>query len=186
MLFLSAQSTSEASANSGASSALALLVLIAVAAAWLGARAFIRRLRAGKAEAVVHGDFTSFTLYALANAARIDRRIGGAERGAIIDAMHEIAGKGFEASRVDAALGDAKLSKDELVAYLSERSGVFSREQKVTFLKALLGVLVADGAFDEAEHHALVEYTAAVGFDRESAPSRLRGMLSDMARDRIT
>ena len=178
--------TAASAENSSGGSALALLVLIVVVGVWLGARAFIRRMRAGKTEAIVHGDFAAFTLYALANAARIDRRVGGAERGAIIDAMHEIAGKGFEASRVDAALGDAKLSKDELVAYLSERSGVFSREQKVQFLKALLGVLVADGAFDEAEHHALVEYTAAVGFDRESAPSRLRELLSDMARDRIT
>ena len=123
MITTVAQATAGAPGQ-GAGSALALLVLIVAVAVWLGARSLIRRIRAGRTEAVVHGDFASFSLYALANAAQIDRRIGGAERGAVIDAMQEIAGKGFEVSRVDAALAAAQLSKDDLIAYLSERAGV--------------------------------------------------------------
>ncbi len=186
MLYLTAQASTETAANGGAGSALALLVLIVVVGAWLSIRALLRRLRARKADTVVHGDFQIFALEALANAAQLDRRVAAPERDAIVQAMREIAGRGFEAAQVDAALADARLSKDELVAYLAEKTRAFSREQKVLFLKALLGVFVADGRFEESEHHALVEYTAAVGFDRESAPQQLRGLLSDMSKDRIT
>ena len=38
-------------------------------------------------------------------------------------------------------------------------------------------VFVADGKFDEIEHAALVDYTAAVGFDRQGAPEMLRGFV---------
>ena len=80
----------------------------------------------------------------------------------------------------------AQLSKDELVAYLAAKANAFTREQKTALLKALLGVFAADGRFDETEHAALVDYTAAVGFDRKSAPEMLRGLTRDFARGTIT
>jgi uncharacterized tellurite resistance protein B-like protein len=183
MLFFSTQ---PAPLQDGPGSALALLVLIAAIVGWLGVRAFIRRLRARKAESVVRGAFPDYALEALANAARLDGRIADVERAAIAQAMRDIAGASFDSTRLDEALSRAALTKDELVAYLEDKSRLFSNEQKVQFLKALLGVFVADGRFDEIEHHALIEYTAAVGFDRQSAPQMLRGLVSDMAKDRIT
>lgn len=183
MLFFASQSTTNAGASG---SALALLVLIAAIAAWIGVRALVRRLRAEKAEGVVHGEFAAYALEALANAAKLDGRVADAERAAIVQAMRDIAGAGFDAAQLDAALARAALTKDELVAYLGDKSRVFTNDQKVLFLKALLGVFVADGRFDEIEHHALIEYTAAVGFDRQSAPQMLRGLMTDMVKDRIT
>jgi hypothetical protein len=56
----------------------------------------------------------------------------------------------------------------------------------MALLKALLSVFTADGSFDETEHAALVDYTAAVGFDRQSAPEILRGISRDFARGTIT
>ncbi len=184
MLFVTIQSSANVGGSAG--SALALLVLIVAVAGWLGLRALIRRFRAQKAEAIVKGDFATFALEALANAARLDRRVAPTEREAILQAMREITGADYASSKVDAALAGARLSKNELVAYLGAKSRAFAREQKVQFLKAILGVFVADGRFDETEHHALIEYTAAVGFDRESAPQRLRELLADMAGNRIT
>ncbi len=183
MLFFSTQS---APLQNGAGSALALLLLIAAVVGWIGVRAVVRRLRARKAESVVHGAFADYALEALVNAARLDGRIADAERSAILQAMRDIAGSNFDAARLDAALSRAVLTKDELVAYLEDKSRSFSDDQKVHFLKALLGVFVADGRFDEIEHHALIEYSAAVGFDRQSAPQMLRGLVSDMVKDRIT
>ncbi len=175
--------TSLSSDNSGA---LAVLVLIAVVLAWIGLRALVRRLRAGKADRVVHGAFDEYALAVLVNAARLDGRVAESERAAILAAMREIAGSDFEPARVDSAFASAALSKDELVAYLAERAPSFSHAQKIALLRALLAVFVADGVFDEAEHHALVDYTAAIGFDRKSAPERLRGVIKDLVKDRIT
>ena len=182
MIFFAEQSSSAAR---GTSSALALLILIAVIAGWIGVRAIIRRIRAQKTENVVHGAFTAYALEALANAARLDGRTDTAERDAILKAMRDIAGAGFDSGHLDAALASAALTKDELVAYLEEHSRSLSNDQKVQFLKALLAVFVADGKFDEVEHRALIDYTAAVGFDRQSAPQRLRRLVSDMVSERI-
>jgi uncharacterized membrane protein YebE (DUF533 family) len=182
MLFFSVQG----SATSSAGSALALLVLIAAIAGWFGLRAVVRRLQAGKTESVVRGAFLEYALAALVNAAKLDGRANDVERAAIAAAMRDIAGAEFEAGRVEAAFASATLNKDELVAYLAERAGVFSREQKVQLLKALLSVFVADGRFDETEHHALIDYTAAIGFDRQNAPQMLRGLARDFARGNIT
>ncbi len=162
-----------------------MLVLIAAGLAWLGLRLVIRRLRAGKAERVVHGAFDEFALAALVNAAKLDGRVAEAERAAILSAMRDIAGAGFTASAVDAAFVGVGLAKAELVAYLAERAPRFSHTQKTTLLKALLAVFVADGRFDEAEHQALVDYTAAIGFDRQSAPELLQGLIGDMIKERI-
>lgn len=172
--------------STASSGALAVLVLIAVVLAWLGLRALVRRLRAGKTEQVVHGAFDAYALAALVNAAKLDGRIAEAERAAVLAAMRDIAGAGFEAARLDAAFAGAALSKDELVDYLAERARQFSHAQKTALLKALLQVFVADGRFDESEHHALVDYTAAIGFDRKSAPERLRGLVGDMVKERIS
>ncbi len=166
--------------------ALALLLLLAVAIAWLGLRILIRRLRAGRTERVVHGAFHEFALAALVNAARLDGRVADAEREAILTAMRDIAGASFTANDVGAAFVGVGLAKEQLVAYLAERAPQFNHAEKTVLLKALLAVFVADGRFDEAEHHALVEYTAAIGFDRKSAPERLRGLVGDMVKERIT
>lgn len=188
LIFLSAATTTaeapEAASSAGAST-LALFIIIVAVAAWVGMRSVIRRLRARKARAVVGDAFTEYALEALANAAKIDGRINDAEKAAIATAMREIAGESFEAARVETALAQAKLSKDELVAYLRERGRSFTRDQKVKLLQALLAVFVSDGRFDETEHAALIDYTAAVGFDRQSAPQMLRGLARDVRKGNI-
>jgi len=187
LIFLSAAAPTDAAdaASSAGASTLALFIVIVAIAAWVGLRSVIRRLRARKARAVVGDAFAEYALEALANAAKIDGRINDAEKAAIAAAMREIAGENFEAARVETALTQAKLSKAELIAYLRERSGAFTRDQKVKLLQALLAVFVSDGRFDETEHAALVDYTAAVGFDRQSAPQMLRGLARDVRKGNI-
>jgi uncharacterized tellurite resistance protein B-like protein len=186
MLFTSIQASTEVPAGLNGGGAFAMLVLIAAVLAWIVLRAWVRRLRAGKTERVVHGAFAEFALYALVNAARIDGRMSEPEQGAIAAAMRDIAGAAFKAEAMGAAFAGAALSKAELVDYLAMRADKFSHAQKTALLKALLNVFVADGRFDEREHHALLDYTAAIGFDRQSAPQRLRALLDDMVKDRIT
>ncbi len=165
---------------------LALFVIVAAIALWFALRTFVRSLRARKTERTVGASFTDYALEVLVNAAKIDGRIKDEERREIARAIGELAGPTYNAQVVEAAFARAKLNKDELVAYLAARSQVFSRDQKVALLKALLSVFVADGRFDEAEHAALVDYTEAVGFDRQSAPEMLHGLSQDFARGRIT
>lgn len=171
--------------SSGNETAFALLLLLALIAAWFAVRFFVRRMRARSAEAVVHGSYDAFLLEALTNAAKLDGRVSAPERDAIAASIRDACGHELSPSQIDDALARATLTKDALVAYLEEHANAFSDVQKVRFLKALLSVLVADGGFDESEHHALVDYTAAIGYDRQSAPQRLRGLVQDMARDRI-
>jgi uncharacterized tellurite resistance protein B-like protein len=172
--------------DGGAGAALALFILIVTVAGWIGLRQFIRGLRARKTQSAVGDDFAKYALEVLVNAAKIDGRVTAPEPAAIADAMRELTGASFDAGAVAPALSAARLTKDELVAYLAAKSGKFSREQKTALLKALLSVFVADGRFDEIEHAALVDYTAAVGFDRQSAPDTLRGIARDFQRGRIT
>lgn len=178
-----AAATPASSALSG-NSILALFVFMVVA--WISFRVVARALRARKTQAAVGGSFEDFVLEALVNAAHIDGRVNPSERTAIASAMREIVGASFEEARVEAALASARLSKAELVAYLASRAGAFTHEQKSALLRALLAVFVSDGAFDEAEHAALVDYTAAVGFDRQSAPQMLRRIANDFSRGNIT
>ncbi len=173
-------------ASSGPGAALALIILIAAVAGWIGLRQFIRGLRAQKTQSAVGENFANYALQALVNAAKLDGRVSDTEQTAIVNAMRDLGGEGIDAAAVQRALANARLSKDELVAYLAARSSKFSREQKTTLLKALLSVFSADGRFDEVEHGALVDYTAAVGFDRQSAPDMLRGIARDFQRGRIT
>jgi uncharacterized membrane protein YebE (DUF533 family) len=175
---------SEIAPNSG-NAPLALLILILAILAWFGLRTLVRSMRSGKADTAVHGSFSDFAREALINAAKVDGRVDARERVAITTALQEI-GMALHEGALDAAFGSAKLSKDELIAYLRAKSSVFSREQKVWLLKALMAVFVADGRFDEAEHAALVDYTAAIGFDRQSAPDMLRGIAKQFARGSIT
>ncbi len=166
--------------------ALALFVLVAAIAGWLALRTMVREMRARKTARTVGGDFGQYALEVLVNAAKIDGRVSDAERAAIAPALRDLTGVEFEAERLDAAFAGARLSKDELIAYLAAKSSTFSREQKTGLLKALLAVFVADGRFDESEHHALVDYTGAIGFDRSSAPDVLRGLVGDFQRGNIT
>lgn len=165
---------------------VALFVIVAAAALWFALRAFVRSLRARKTEAATGGDFTGYALQALVNAAKIDGRVNDAERQAIVLAMRDLAGASFEATKVEECFATARLNKDELVAFLAARSRVFTRDQKVGLLKALMTVFVSDGKFDEVEHAALVDYTAAVGFDRPGAPQMLRSLAGDFQRGNIT
>lgn len=165
---------------------LALFALIVAVAAWMGLRSLVRGLRARRAEASIGGDFTAYALEAMVNAAKLDGRVNDAERAAIAAAMQDLAGPEFDAGRVAQAFEAARLNKAQLVAYLTARARVFSREQKTALLKALLAVFVADGRFDESEHAALVDYTEAVGFDRQGAPQLLRGLTQDFAKGNIT
>jgi uncharacterized membrane protein YebE (DUF533 family) len=170
----------------GAGATLALFLLVVLVAAWLGMRTFVRSLQARRAERAVGASFPDYALQALVNAAKIDGRVNDEERRAIASAMSELGGPVYTAQVVQDAFAKARLSKDELVAYLAARAKGFSREQKTALLKALLSVFVADGKFDEREHHALVDYTEAVGFDRQGAPDMLRGLSRDFARGNIT
>lgn len=176
--------TSPFGAASGAPTWGLLAVLIAICAVF-GAGLWLRSRRAARAETLVHGDFETFVLAALANAAKLDGVVTSAEQDAIAQAMSEASNAAYDRARVEAALASASLSKSELIAYLQERSAVFSHDQKVLLLKLLLSVFVADELFDEGEHHALVEYATALGFDRQSAPGQLRGLLSDLSRGRM-
>jgi len=173
------------SSNTGGA-ALALILLIAAVAAWIGIRQLIRSLRARKAESAIGASFSDYALEALVNAAKLDARVSEPEQVAIVNAMNELTGAALEPEAVAAAFARPTLTKDELVAYLAAKSRSFSREQKTALLKALLSVFSADGRFDEIEHAALVDYTAAVGFDRQSAPEMLRGIARDFQRGRIT
>ena len=186
VLLAAAPAAAATSAPSVLSGASILAFFIFMVVAWISFRVVARALRARKTQAAVGGSFEDYVLEALANAAHIDGRLNPAERTAIASAMREIAGPGFEEARVETALSRARLSKAELVAYLASRAGAFSHEQKSALLKALLAVFVADGAFDEIEHAALVDYTAAVGFDRQSAPQMLRRIAGDFSRGNIT
>lgn len=164
---------------------LALLAALLAIGAWFAIGAWLRRRRAARADAKVHGDFEAFALAALANAAKLDGVVTGAEQEAIARAMSEAANSDFDPKRVEVALAHATLTKDELIAYVQERAALFSHDQKVLVLKALLSVFVADEHFDEGEHQALIDYTTALGFDRQSAPGQLRGLMSDLARGRM-
>ncbi|MBC7770562.1 MAG: TerB family tellurite resistance protein [Phycisphaerales bacterium] len=165
--------------------ALALFILVLLVGGWFALRTFVRGLRARKARAAVGESFVHFALEALVNAAKLDGRINDEERSAVARALEELA-PGSEAAKVESAFARARLNKDELVAYLAARSRTFSREQKVALLKALMTVFVADGTFDETEHHALVDYTSAIGFDRQSAPEMLRDIARGFQRGSIT
>jgi uncharacterized membrane protein YebE (DUF533 family) len=186
MLFASATIADAPAPEDAAGGALALFLLVVVGAAWLALRTFVRSLQARKAERTVGASFTDYALEALVNAAKVDGRVNDEERRAIARAIGELAGPTYTPQVVETAFAKARLSKDELVAYLASRSKNFSRDQKVALLKALLSVFVADGRFDEREHAALVDYTEAVGFDRKSAPDFLRGLTRDFARGNIT
>ncbi len=164
---------------------LALLILLVAIMVWFGLRTVVRSLRAGKAHAAMRGNFNDFAREALVNAAKIDGRVDARERDAITAALHEI-GAHLDQDALDAAFANARLSKNELIAYLGAKSSAFTRDQKMWLLKALLAVFVSDARFDESEHAALVDYTAAVGFDRQSAPDLLRSLSRQFMRGTIT
>lgn len=168
-----------------ANAALALLILLVAVIGWFGLRTVVRGMRAGKAANVVHGNFNDFALEALVNAAKIDGHVDAREREAVGAALSEL-GASQEQAALEAAFANARLSKDELIAYLRAKAGAFTRDQKVWLLKSLLAVFVADGRFDETEHAALVDYTAAVGFDRQKAPDMLRDLSRQFMRGSIT
>jgi len=171
---LSASVAASDSASSSGGAVIALFIVVAAIALWFALRTFIRGLRAKKTESATGGDFTGYALQALVNAAKIDGRINDEEKRAITIAMREIAGEVFEAVKVEEAFARPGLNKDELVSFLAARARAFTRDQKVALLKALMSVFVSDGKFEESEHGALMDYTAAVGFDREGAPQLLR------------
>lgn len=186
-LFFAAASAPAAGAEPGGSqAALALLVLIIIAIAWIALRGFIRSLRAGRTQEATGGRYPAYVREALVNAAKIDGRATAPEIEAIAKAFTEATGAAFDPPVIENAIAHAKLSKDELVAFLASRSGAFSYDQKVALLKALLSVFVADGRFDASEHAALVDYTAAVGFDRQTAPDMLSGLAQQFRRGNIT
>jgi uncharacterized membrane protein YebE (DUF533 family) len=184
--FAAAGAASAGAAPADSNAILALFVIVVAVGLWFALRTFTRSLQARKTERAVGASFTDYALEALVNAAKIDGRINDDERKAVARAIGELAGPTYNSTVVENAFAKARLNKDELLAYLTARSKVFSREQKTALLKALLSVFVADGRFDESEHAALVDYTEAVGFDRQSAPDMLRGLTKDFARGNIT
>lgn len=168
-----------------AGTALAFFIVVVAIIGWLALRRFVRSLRAARARAVVGEAFPAFAREALINAAKIDGRVNEAERVAVARALGEAAGTEPEPAALAKAFEDARLTKDELVAYLAASAARFRREEKVALIKGLLSVFAIDGRFDEAEHAALLDYTAAIGFDRQSAPEMLRGLARDLRRGAI-
>ena len=158
-----------------------IVLLLAAAAIWIAGSSYLRKQRAQAAEAVVGNDFGSLLLAALAMAAKIDGRIDETERVAMAEVMTQALGAAFARADVDAALANAKLSKEELVAYLAAKSMTFSVEQKTQVLKGVLSVAMADGRFDEREHAIYLDYIAAIGFEHRTAPQMLQDMVRDMA-----
>lgn len=153
---------------------VALFIVVAAVGLWFALRTFVRGLQANKTQTATGGDFSGYALEALVNAAKLDGRVNEDEKRAIVIAMREIAGEAFEAVKVEECFARPGLNKAELVSFLAARSRAFTRDQKVALLKALMAVFVSDGKFDESEHSALMDYTAAIGFDREGAPQLLR------------
>ena len=176
-LMWTAGTAGAASEQQSGGAILALFVIIVAISLWIALRAFVRGLRASKTQSATGGDYAEYALQALVNAAKIDGRVNDEERRAVAESMRVLAGEGFDAARVEKCFATATLDKTQLVAFLAARSAKFSRDQKVALLKALMTVFVADGKFDEIEHAALVDYTAAVGFDRQGAPEMLRGFV---------
>jgi uncharacterized membrane protein YebE (DUF533 family) len=174
------------STPSEGSAALAIFVLLVAVLAWIGLRMLIRSIRSRKTEAAVGTSFSAFAQQALVNAARIDGRVADEEKHAILVAMRQIDGEAYEAAAVEAAFAKASLSKNELVAYLAAHAGRFTRDQKAALLKGLVSVFVSDGRFDEGEHAALVDYTTAIGFDRQGAVQTLRSLSNQIVRGNIT
>ena len=184
MIFLLNQAAADIAAqeSSNGGAVVALFVVVAAIALWIAFRAFVRSLQAKKTETATGGDFSGYALQALVNAAKLDGRVNDEEKRAITIAMREIVGEAFEAVKVEECFAREGLNKDELVSFLASRSRAFTRDQKVALLKALMAVFVSDGKFEETEHSALIDYTAAIGFDRQGVPEMLRGF----ARGNIT
>lgn len=186
MIFLALASAATPATSPGGNTGLVIFVILVLGVAWIGLRNLTRSLRAGKTKAVVGAGFVDYAREALVNAAKIDGRVSDDERAAVSRALGELAGAAHDDAELAQAFAAARLNKDELVAYLATQARAFSREQKMALLKALMTVFAADGSFDETEHAALVDYTAAVGFDRQSAPQMLRSLASDFRRGNIT
>lgn len=167
-------STAAAPESTNGNAIVGLFVIVAAVGLWFALRTFVRGLQASKAQSATGGDFVGYALEALVNAAKLDGRINDKEKRAIAAAMREIAGEAFETAKVEESFARPGLNKAELVSFLASRSGAFTRDQKVMLLKALMAVFVSDGKFEESEHSALMDYTAAIGFDREGAPQLLR------------
>jgi uncharacterized membrane protein YebE (DUF533 family) len=173
MLTQGATDAAQAETGNGGT-VVALFIIVAAIGLWFALRTFIRGLQANKTQTATGGDFVGYALEALVNAAKLDGRVTDEEKRAIALAMREIAGEAFESVKVEECFACTGLNKAELVSFLAARSRAFTRDQKVSLLKALMAVFVSDGKFDEAEHSALMDYTAAIGFDREGAPQLLR------------
>ncbi len=176
MMFFLVQGASDVATGppSNGGAVVALFVIVAALGLWFALRTLIRSMQAKKTETATGGDFGGYALEALVNAAKIDGRVNDQEKRAIALAMREIAGEAFEVVKVEECFARKGLNKNELISFLAARSSAFSRDQKVALLRALMTVFVADGKFEESEHGALMDYTAAVGFDREGAPQLLR------------
>jgi len=175
---LSLQAASGVESAPAGNAPLALLVVLVAAVGWFGLRTLVRSMRAGKVAAAVGDSFNDFACEALVNASKLDGRIDERERTVIRHGLQEI-GVSLSEVALEAAFTRARLSKNELVAYMAAKAGAFTREQKAWLLRTLFAVFVADGRFDEQEHAALVDYTAAIGFDREKAPDVLRQFVRD-------
>ena len=158
-----------------------LFLVLAGIVIFLGLGSMQRKQRVQAVETVVHGNFADYTLEVLANAAKIDGRVDDAERQAITDVMTQIKGAPFARTEADAALLRARLNKDQLIAYLSARARTFTLDQKTALLKGVLSVAMADGHFHEREHAIYLDYIAAVGFERKTAPEILQRWVHDMA-----
>lgn len=158
------------------------IVVSAIAVAiWFASRAYMRRHLAHEAERALGASFADFALEVLANAAKLDGRIDESERQTITDIMSQATGAPYARAEVDAALKRAGLGHDQLVAYLATHANKFTNAQKLTLLKGVLSVAMADGHFDQREHDVYLAYIQAVGFERQGAPDMLRGIVRDLA-----
>lgn len=160
-----------------------LALALAALAYWFGATTMQQKRRADETAQVVGGDYGQYLLEVLANAANIDARVEEAERAAIVRVMSE-AGAPVARDKVDDALAKARLSKEQLLAYLRERSGAFTEEQKLTLLRGVLAVANADGQFVQREQEIYQRYIEAVGVRRQSAPVTVQSLLEGSVNQR--
>lgn len=154
-----------------------LALILAGLAIWFATTALLRRRRALEAAVIVGQSYDDYVLEVLVNVAKIDGAVADAERQAIFAFMAQLKGLEPDRAGIEHALSVARLSKEQLLAYLATKASEFSADQKLQLLKGVLNVIAADGRFEGPEQETLMDYIEAMGFDRKQAPSVLQELI---------
>ena len=154
-----------------------IVLIVALGAIWFAMRRLRRQRHALDTEAVVGQNYSEYLLQVLVNAAKLDGAVNVAEREAIVSYLSQVLGAPVEQVTVNTALSNARLSKEQLIAYLTTRAGTLTAEQKLQLIKGVLTVIAADGVLEDSERETLIDYIEAMGFDRKQAPSVLTELI---------